>query len=65
MRILLIQPYAGYNLPNIIMKLSARLPAFPNLTLQQLAGIIPEHFEIEAIDENRGDKIDFDNIKLL
>jgi len=48
MNILLIQPYAGYDPPNIIMKLSARLPAFPNLTLQQLAGIIP------------GDKINFD-----
>ena len=60
MNILLIQPYAGYELPNIIMKLSARLPAFPNLTLQQLAGVIPNHFEIEAIDENRGEKINFD-----
>ena len=60
MRVLLIQPYAGYERPNIVMKLSARLPAFPNLTLQQLAGIIPDHFEVEAIDENRGDKINFD-----
>ena len=60
MKILLVQPYAGYKLPNIIMKLSARLPAFPNLTLQQLAGILPENFEIDAIDENRGDKINFD-----
>lgn len=60
MNILIVQPYAGYDLPNIVMKLSARLPAFPNLTLQQLAGIIPDHFEVEAIDENRGDKINFD-----
>ena len=60
MKILLIQPYAGYDLPNIVMKLSARLPAFPNLTLQQLAGIFPKNFKIEAVDENRGDKINFD-----
>ena len=59
MRVLLIQPYAGYELPNIVMKLSARLPAFPNLTIQQLAGICPDHYEVEAIDENRGDKINF------
>ena len=60
MRVLLVQPYAGYELPNILMKLSARLPAFPNLTIQQLAGICPDNYEIEAIDENRGDKIDYD-----
>ena len=60
MRILLVQPYAGYKRPNIVMKLSARLPAFPNLTIQQLAGICPDHYELEAIDENRGDKINFD-----
>ena len=61
MRILLVQPYAGYNLPNLVMKLSARLPSFPNLTLQQLAGICPEDHEVVVVDENRGDKIDFDN----
>jgi radical SAM superfamily enzyme YgiQ (UPF0313 family) len=60
MRILLVQPYAGYDLPNIVMKLSARLPALPNLTLQQLAGICPEEYDVEAADENRGDKIKFD-----
>ena len=60
MKVLLIQPFAGYDRPNIVMKLSARLPAFPNLTIQQLAGIIPDHHEIEAIDENRGDKINYD-----
>ena len=61
MKILLIQPYAGYRLPNMVMKLSARLPAFPNLTLQQLAGICGKEHEVYAVDENRGDKIDFDN----
>lgn len=60
MRVLLIQPYAGYKLPNIVMKLSAKLPAFPNLTIQQLAGICPDHYEVEAVDENRGDKINYD-----
>jgi len=60
MRVLLIQPFAGYDSPNIVMKLSARLPAFPNLTIQQLAGICPDHYEIEAVDENRGDKINYD-----
>lgn len=59
MKILLVQPFAGYKLPNIVMKLSASLPAYPNLTLQQLAGICPEDCELEVIDENRGDKIDF------
>ena len=59
MRILLVQPYAGYELPNIVMKLSAKLPAFPNLTIQQLAGICPDHYEVKAVDENRGDKINY------
>jgi radical SAM superfamily enzyme YgiQ (UPF0313 family) len=59
MRALLVQPYAGYELPNIVMKLSAKLPTFPNLTIQQLAGICPNHYEIVTIDENRGDKINF------
>lgn len=60
MKALLVQPYAGYELPNLVMKLSARLPAYPNLTLQQLAGICPEDYAVEAIDENRGDKINFE-----
>jgi len=60
MRVLLIQPYAGYELPNMVMKLSARLPSFPNLTLQQLAGICPEEYEVDAVDENRGSKIRFE-----
>ncbi|MCX6667982.1 MAG: radical SAM protein [Euryarchaeota archaeon] len=59
MKILLIQPYAGYEKPNLLMKLSANLPALPNLTLQQLAGICPDEYEIQAVDENRGSKIDF------
>ena len=41
--------------------MGAKLPAFPNLTIQQLAGICPEHYVVEAIDENRGDKINYDN----
>jgi len=59
MKILLIQPYAGYEKPNLLMKLSANLPSHPNLTLQQLAGICPDECEVQAIDENRGSKIDF------
>ncbi|KYK30469.1 MAG: hypothetical protein AYK22_03860 [Thermoplasmatales archaeon SG8-52-3] len=59
MKILLIQPYAGFELPNIVMKLSASIPAYPNLTLQQLAGICPEDCDLNVIDENRGEKIDF------
>jgi len=65
MKVLLIQPFAGYKLPNIVMKLSASLPAYPNLTLQQLAGICPEDCELEVVDENRGDKIDFENMDVL
>jgi radical SAM superfamily enzyme YgiQ (UPF0313 family) len=61
MKILLIQPYAGYEYPNFVMKLSSKLPVMPNLTLQQLAGICPEDCEIEAIEENHGEKINFDN----
>ena len=49
MKILLVQPYAGYELPNMVMKLSARLPAFPNLTLQQLAGICDNEYDVVAI----------------
>jgi radical SAM superfamily enzyme YgiQ (UPF0313 family) len=60
MRILLVQPYAGYEKPNILMKLSAKLPVLPNLTLQQLAASCPPDSHLEAIDENRGDKIKFD-----
>ena len=60
MRVLLIQPYAGYKLPNMVMKITAKLPAFPNLTIQQLAGVCPDHYEVEAVDENRGDKINYD-----
>ena len=60
MKILLVQPYAGYELPNLVMKLSAKLPAFPNLTIQQLAGICPNESDVEAIDENQGKKINFD-----
>lgn len=60
MKILLVQPFAGYKSPNLVMNLSARLPSFPNLTLQQLAGICPKEYEVEAIDENRGNKINFD-----
>ena len=60
MLILLIQPYAGYELPNFVMKLSAKIPSFPNLTLQQLAGIVPKDHEVEAVDENQGKKIRFD-----
>lgn len=59
MKILLIQPYAGYEKPNLLMKLSAKLPALPNLTIQQLAGICPDECEVQAVDENRGSKIDF------
>lgn len=61
MKILLVQPYAGYKHPNLVMKLSAKLPAFPNLTLQQLAAICPDDADIEVIDENQGKKINFDN----
>jgi radical SAM superfamily enzyme YgiQ (UPF0313 family) len=60
MKVLLVQPYAGYELPNITMKLSAKLPVSPNLTLQQLAGICPDDCDVKAVDENRGDKINFD-----
>jgi len=42
------------------MKLSAKLPSFPNLTLQQLAAVCPPEYDVEATDENRGDKIKFD-----
>lgn len=59
MKILLVQPFAGYKSPNIVMKLSACLPSFPNLTIQQLAGICPEEYKVDAIDENRGTKINF------
>jgi radical SAM superfamily enzyme YgiQ (UPF0313 family) len=59
MKILLVQPYAGYKLPNFLMQLSAKLPALPNLTLQQLAALCPPDSHVEAIDENRGDKIKF------
>lgn len=60
MNILLVHPFVGYKQPDLFMKLSARLPATPNFTLQQLAGVCPKEHEIEAIDENRGDKIKFD-----
>lgn len=55
MRILLVQPFVGYKRPNLLMMLSQD----PNLTLQQLAGVCPEEYEIDAVDENHGDKIDF------
>jgi radical SAM superfamily enzyme YgiQ (UPF0313 family) len=60
MNILLVQPYAGYEVPSFLMKLSARLPALPNLTLQQLAALCPPDSHVKAIDENRGDAIHFD-----
>ena len=59
MDILLVQPYAGYDMPNFFMKLSARLPALPNLTLQQLAALCPPDAQVKAIDENRGERIHF------
>ncbi len=61
MEILLIQPYAGNMPPDFLTKLSARLPVYPNLTLQQLAGICSLNDTIIAVDENRGDKIRFDH----
>ena len=50
MKILLIQPHTGKKRPNLVMELSAKLPAQPNLTLQQLSAICPEDSEIEAIE---------------
>ena len=61
MKILLIQPYAGRKSPNLVMKLSSKLSAEPNLTLQQLGGIIPKNHTVEAIDENHGDIINYNN----
>jgi radical SAM superfamily enzyme YgiQ (UPF0313 family) len=61
MKILLVQPYAGYKPPNFLMNVSAKLPAMPNLTLQQLAGICPEDSDVEAIEENHSEKINYDN----
>ena len=60
MKILLVQPYAGNIPPDFLTKLSARLPVYPNLTLQQLAGICSSNDDITAVDENRGDTIRFD-----
>jgi len=60
MKILLVQPYAGYKPPNFVMNITSKLPAMPNLTLQQLAGICPDDFDLEAIEENHGEKINFD-----
>jgi radical SAM superfamily enzyme YgiQ (UPF0313 family) len=59
MKIALIQPYAGNHPPSFLAKLSSHLPQNPNLTLQQLAGIIPQEHEIVAIDENRGNRVRF------
>lgn len=60
MKILLVQPYAGTVPPDFLTKLSARLPVYPNLTLQQLAGICSTNDDIIAVDENRGETIQFD-----
>jgi radical SAM superfamily enzyme YgiQ (UPF0313 family) len=60
MNILLLQPYSGQHAPNFFARLSSKLPINPNLTLQQLAGIIPPDHDVTAKDENRGDTINYD-----
>ncbi|MCU0850643.1 MAG: radical SAM protein [Candidatus Thermoplasmatota archaeon] len=60
MKILLVQPYAGAP-PDFLTKLSTRLPVYPNLTLQQLAGICSTRDDIKVVDENRGNTIRFDH----